>query len=35
MAQVTWYIALPFVAAGEGIAAGNPTELPMPGGQEF
>jgi hypothetical protein len=26
MAEVTYFVALPFVAAGDGIAAGEPTE---------
>ena len=26
MAEVTYYVALPFVAADDGIAAGEPTE---------
>jgi hypothetical protein len=26
MAEVTYYVALPFVASGEGVAAGEPTE---------
>jgi hypothetical protein len=27
MAEVTYFVALPFVAADDGIAAGEPTEL--------
>lgn len=30
MAQVTWFVALPFVAADDGIAAGEPTECLNP-----
>ena len=26
MAQVTYFVALPFVAANDGVAAGEPTE---------
>ena len=26
MAEVTYYVALPFVASGDGVAAGEPTE---------
>ncbi len=30
MAEVTYYVALPFVATDEGIAAGEPTECVNP-----
>jgi hypothetical protein len=31
MAEVTYYVALPFVASGEGAAAGEPVECFNPG----
>jgi hypothetical protein len=30
MAEVTYYVALPFVASDDGIAAGEPTECLAP-----
>lgn len=30
MVEVTYFVALPFVAADDGIAAGEPTECPIP-----
>jgi hypothetical protein len=33
MAEVTYYVALPFVASGDGVAAGEPTECFKSGGR--